>query len=57
MTDVIETEVPTESKLRASLADADFYDAWAAPLRDAALSPTEFFCARPAARRDGCLDC
>jgi len=43
MVDVIKTTVPDNSLLRASLADADFYDAYEAPLNDPALSPTEIF--------------
>ncbi len=43
MVDVVKTTVPHESLLQASLADADFYDAYQAPLHDWALSPTEIF--------------
>lgn len=43
MVDVIETTVPHDSVLQTSLADADFYDAYEAPLNDRALSPTEIF--------------
>lgn len=43
MTKVIATTVPDESVLQPTLADADFYDAYEAPLNTAALSPTEIF--------------
>jgi Protein of unknown function (DUF2867) len=43
MTDVIETTFPDGSVLRGSLADADFCDAYEAPLNDTTLSPTEIF--------------
>jgi Protein of unknown function (DUF2867) len=43
MVDVIKTTVPNNSLLQTSLADADFYDAYEAPLSDRALSPTEIF--------------
>lgn len=43
MVDVIKTNVPHHSVLQASLADAAFHDAYAAPLHDRALSPTEIF--------------
>jgi hypothetical protein len=43
MTIVTETEIPAESMLRASIGTADFYDAYSAPLRDAALPPAEIF--------------
>ncbi len=43
MTRVTETAVPMESALSGSLADADFYDAYQAPLHSAILSPTEIF--------------
>jgi hypothetical protein len=43
MTTVIKTEVPPQSLLRKSLANATFYDAYAAPLGDEALSPAEIF--------------
>ena len=43
MVDVIKTTVPHDSLLQTSLADADFYDAYEAPLNDPALSPTEIF--------------
>jgi hypothetical protein len=43
MVDVIKTTVPQDSLLQTSLADADFYDAYEAPLNDRALSPTEIF--------------
>lgn len=35
------TEIPTTSALRGSLARASFWDAYEAPLRNGALSPTE----------------
>ena len=43
MTKVTATTVPGDSALRPSLADADYYDAYEAPLNTAALSPTEIF--------------
>ncbi len=43
MVDVIETAVPGDSVLQAALADADFHDAYMAPLIDATLSPKEIF--------------
>jgi len=43
VTKVIATAVPSESALQSSLADADFYDAYEAPLNVAMLSPTEIF--------------
>jgi len=43
MVDVVKTSVPHDSLLQPSLADADFYDAYQAPLKDRALSPTEIF--------------
>ncbi|HXW73054.1 MAG TPA: DUF2867 domain-containing protein [Methylocella sp.] len=43
MTQVAETAVPVESLLQPSLASADFYDAYAAPLQEAGLTPTEIF--------------
>ncbi len=43
MANVVKTKVPQNSLLQPSLADADFYDAYAAPLNDRALSPTEIF--------------
>jgi hypothetical protein len=41
MVDVIKTTVPHDSSLQASLADADFYDAYEAPLNDPVLGKTE----------------
>jgi Protein of unknown function (DUF2867) len=43
MSQVQETNVPAESVLHATLTDADFYDAYEAPLTDASLTPTEIF--------------
>jgi hypothetical protein len=43
MAPVVASTVPAASALRSWLADADFHDAWEAPLRDPALSPTEIF--------------
>ncbi len=43
MVDVVKTTVPHDSLLQTTLADADFYDAYEAPLNDRALSPTEIF--------------
>jgi Protein of unknown function (DUF2867) len=43
VTKVTATTVPGDSALRPSLADADYYDAYEAPLNTAALSPTEIF--------------
>ena len=43
MVDVIKTTVPHDSLLQTSLAGADFYEAYEAPLNDPALSPTEIF--------------
>jgi hypothetical protein len=43
VTKVTATTVPDNSVLRPSLADADFYDAYEAPLSTATLSPTEIF--------------
>jgi len=43
VTKVTATTVPGDSALRPSLADADYYDAYEAPLKTAALSPTEIF--------------
>jgi hypothetical protein len=43
VTKVTATAVPDESALQPSLADADFYDAFEAPLNTAMLSPTEIF--------------
>ncbi len=43
MAPVAATTVPAASALRSMLAEADFHDAWEAPLRDPALSPTEIF--------------
>ena len=43
MIEVIETTVPGESALQPSLADADFHDAYEAPLRNGTLTPTEIF--------------
>ena len=43
VTKVTATTVPDDSALRPSLADADFYDAYEAPLGTATLSPTEIF--------------
>ena len=43
MTRVTATTVPDTSVLKSSLADADFYDAYEAPLNTATLSPTEIF--------------
>ena len=43
MTKFTATTVPGDSALRPSLADADYYDAYEAPLNTAALSPTEIF--------------
>jgi hypothetical protein len=40
---VTATAVPDESALQPTLADADFYDAYEAPLSTAMLSPTEIF--------------
>jgi hypothetical protein len=40
---VTRTDLPTDSRLSPSLAGADFHDAYAAPLRDGALTPTEIF--------------
>lgn len=45
MTPVIAATIPAGSALRAWLANADFHDAWEAPLRDPSLSPTEIFLA------------
>jgi hypothetical protein len=52
---VIATDVPNDSALRPSLADADFYDAYKAPLNTAMLSRWRFFFAPPGARRDGSM--
>jgi len=43
MAPVVATSVPAASALLPWLAGADFHDAWEAPLRDPALSPTEIF--------------
>ncbi|MGO8908513.1 MAG: DUF2867 domain-containing protein [Bradyrhizobium sp.] len=43
MTKVSDTTIPTDSALHPTLADADFYDAYEAPLSTAMLSPTEIF--------------
>ncbi|THD52554.1 MAG: DUF2867 domain-containing protein [Bradyrhizobium sp.] len=43
VTKVTATTVPDESALKPTLADADFYDAYEAPLNTAMLSPTEIF--------------
>ena len=43
MAKVTATAVPDESALQPTLADADFYDAYEAPLSTAMLSPTEIF--------------
>ena len=43
VTRVTATTVPDQSALRPTLADADFYDAYQAPLNTAMLSPTEIF--------------
>lgn len=43
MNEVSATTVPPESVLQSWLPEADFYDAWTAPLRDSALTPTEIF--------------
>jgi Protein of unknown function (DUF2867) len=43
LTRVTATTVPNDSALQPSLADADFYDAYEAPLSTAKLSPTEIF--------------
>jgi hypothetical protein len=43
MQTVTETDIPDQSVLRSSLADASFYDAYSAPLCDGTLSPTEIF--------------
>ncbi|SJZ69348.1 Protein of unknown function [Enhydrobacter aerosaccus] len=43
MTIVKETAVPTSSVLHGTLADADFFDAYVAPLPDDSLSPMEVF--------------
>jgi hypothetical protein len=43
VTKVTATTVPDESALQATLANADFYDAYEAPLSAAMLSPTEIF--------------
>jgi hypothetical protein len=40
---IVATDVPLASALRSWLADSAFHDAWEAPLRDPALSPTEIF--------------
>jgi hypothetical protein len=40
---VIETNVPGDSLLYATLASADFYDAYEAPLSDQVMTPTEIF--------------
>jgi hypothetical protein len=43
VTRVTATTVPDESALQPTLVDADFYDAYEAPLSTAMLSPTEIF--------------
>jgi hypothetical protein len=43
VTEVTETSVPDDSVLQPWLSNADFYDAYQAPLAAAALSPTEIF--------------
>ena len=43
MTRVTATSVPDDSVLQSRLAEADFYDAYEAPLAAASLSPTEIF--------------
>ncbi len=43
MTRIIEATIPADSALSRTLADADFHDAYEAPLVDPALSPTEIF--------------
>jgi hypothetical protein len=43
VTKVTATTVPDQSALQATLANADFYDAYEAPLSSAMLSPTEIF--------------
>lgn len=40
---VVASTVPAASALRGWVADADFHDAWEAPLSNSALSPTEIF--------------
>jgi hypothetical protein len=40
---VTTTEVPLESRLRATLVTANFFDAYEAPLIERGLSPTEIF--------------
>jgi uncharacterized protein DUF2867 len=43
VTGVIETSVPAQSVLSAALSNADFYDAYEAPLSDPSLTPAEIF--------------
>ncbi len=43
MAPVVAASFPAASALRSWFADADFHDAWEAPLRDPARSPTEIF--------------
>ncbi len=43
MIPVTATDVPDESVLHAMLGDADFFDAYTAPLRDGSLTPVEIF--------------
>jgi hypothetical protein len=40
---ILPVGVPEESTLRSWLANADFHDAWSAPLHNDALTPTEIF--------------
>jgi Protein of unknown function (DUF2867) len=43
MRTVSATDVPKESALQSMLAEAHFYDAYAAPLNDTALTPVEIY--------------
>lgn len=43
MSSVTRTDVPTESALQPMLAEANFYDAYTAPLNEATLTPVEIF--------------
>ena len=43
MSKVTETSVPDDSVLKTWMTNADFHDAWEAPLAGEALSPTEIF--------------
>ena len=43
VTPIVATKVPADSALQSWLGEADFYDAWEAPLDDGSLSPTEVF--------------